>query len=144
MLFKSTLLLPALLALSLATAVPGPDVEEDLAARGAEFGDNVEDLAARGAEFGDNVEDLAARDRSPDCGRFASYNSKQHLLSEGLFLRPPFTQMLPKARLRFQAFEVSLNDIVSLDGSAETKSKMDTSATRVNFRPNNIHYFTLK
>ncbi|UKZ58678.1 uncharacterized protein TrAtP1_000008 [Trichoderma atroviride] len=64
MLFKSTLLLPALLALGLATAVPGPEVEEDLVARGAEFGDNI---AARGAEFGDNIadrdieaEDLAA------------------------------------------------------------------------------------
>ncbi|EHK49357.1 hypothetical protein TRIATDRAFT_271339 [Trichoderma atroviride IMI 206040] len=81
MLFKSTLLLPALLALGLATAVPGPEVEEDLVARGAEFGDNI---AARGAEFGDNIaardieaEDLAARDRNPDCGRFASWNQRQ-------------------------------------------------------------------
>ncbi|KAK1245609.1 hypothetical protein MKX08_005238 [Trichoderma sp. CBMAI-0020] len=33
MLFKSTLLLPALLALGLATAAPGPEFEDDLAAR---------------------------------------------------------------------------------------------------------------
>jgi hypothetical protein len=71
MLFKSTLLLPALLALGLATAVPGPEVEEDLAARGQEFGD---DFAARDIE----AEDLAARGKTPDCGSFASYNSKQH------------------------------------------------------------------
>ncbi|KAL7892001.1 hypothetical protein HDV64DRAFT_273716 [Trichoderma sp. TUCIM 5745] len=69
MLFKSTLLLPALLALGLATAVPGPEVEEDLVARGAEFGDNV---AARDIE----AEDLAARDRNPDCGRDASWDPK--------------------------------------------------------------------
>lgn len=72
MLFKSTLLLPALLALGLATAVPGPEVEEDLAARGQEFGD---DIAARGT-FGE--EDLAARGGSPDCGQYASWSSKQH------------------------------------------------------------------
>lgn len=69
MLFKSTLLLPALLALGLATAVPGPEVEEDLAARGAEFGDNI---VARDIE----AEDLAARG-NPDCGRYASWNQRQ-------------------------------------------------------------------
>ncbi|KAL7917317.1 hypothetical protein ACQKWADRAFT_324738 [Trichoderma austrokoningii] len=71
MLFKSTILLPTLLALGLATAVPGPEVEEDLAARGQEFGDNV---AARDVE----AEDITARGGHPNCGQYASWNSKQH------------------------------------------------------------------
>ncbi|KAL6910034.1 hypothetical protein GGI43DRAFT_389197 [Trichoderma evansii] len=74
MLFKTTLLLPALLALSLATAVPAP--EEDLTARGA-FAE--EDLTGRDFEIEDRAEeDLAARNGQPDCGHFAYYSNKFH------------------------------------------------------------------
>lgn len=81
MLFKSTLLLPALLALGLASAVPGPEVDDDLAARAPVVED---DLAARGAFAEEDLaardldDELAARDRSPDCGQFAFWNSRSH------------------------------------------------------------------
>ncbi|KAK6444503.1 hypothetical protein FP744_10000751 [Trichoderma asperellum] len=71
MLFKTTILLPAIVALGLATAVPGPEVEDDLVARGPEV---EEDLAARGGFIEDDLaardleveDDLAARGGHPD------------------------------------------------------------------------------
>ncbi|KAH8121028.1 hypothetical protein LI328DRAFT_138095 [Trichoderma asperelloides] len=81
MLFKTTILLPAIVALGLATAVPGPEVEDDLVARGPEV---EEDLAARGGFIEDDLaardleveDDLAARGGHPDCGQFASWSSQ--------------------------------------------------------------------
>ncbi|KAL9489810.1 LOW QUALITY PROTEIN: hypothetical protein ACSS6W_002087 [Trichoderma asperelloides] len=81
MLFKTTILLPAIVALGLATAVPGPEVEDDLVARGPEV---EEDLAARGGFVEDDLaardleieDDLAARGGHPDCGQFASWSSQ--------------------------------------------------------------------
>ncbi|KAL6872695.1 hypothetical protein J3F83DRAFT_730720 [Trichoderma novae-zelandiae] len=61
MLFKTTFLFPALLAIGLASAAPGPEIEDNLAARGPEV-----------------EEDLAARAPKPNCGNDAFYSQQSH------------------------------------------------------------------
>ncbi|GFP54367.1 hypothetical protein TASIC1_0003074700 [Trichoderma asperellum] len=128
MLFKTTILLPAIVALGLATAVPGPEVEDDLVARGPEV---EEDLAARGGFIEDDLaardleveDDLAARGGHPDCGQFASWSSQFNRC----FCRQPGYIFYPNGK--FCSIFTITNDTDVVDDKT-TISNMEGAATK--------------